>query len=818
MSQQRARSARRPARWWRRAIPARLGHDVRHAARRLARSPGFTIVAVFTLALGVGANSAIFSVVHRLLLAPPPYPAGDRLAVISTAVPGSGIRVMPTYAELTTWREAARSVDRVETVMAIDLAVAGDAAAEIVPGARVSVGFPSLLGARPILGRTFLPEDAAPGAAPVALIGEGYWRSRFGARPDVIGRTLLVSETPYTIVGVVPTAFDRALRGGARRELWLAYRAPSAGSPASQPGMTVVRLRPGATDAEAARELAAIDSAMVGRVVRRPIVERPQELLVHGARPTLLALAGAVTLVLLIACGNVANLLLVRGAARRREIAVRLALGASRGRIVGQLLVEGLLLATMAGVAAVLVAALALRVVVAVRPTNLELLDQVRLDGTTLAYALGVALATGLLCSLLPALRASTPARGGELAAGSATPAGVAGGRRFRSTLIVAEVAVSVVVLVSAGLLVRTMLRLREREPGYQPAGLLVATISPPRARYESEAARAALYRDVLAAARRLPGVAGATLVYEAPPSFAPEFGSLEVAGRTAPVDPDAVVPTNFLRPGALRVLGSRLIAGRDFQPAAGDAELHEVILGASTARRLWPDGEALGQRIRRGGWDGPWYTVVGIVADVAGSVSGGDDGRPQVYFPLDPAVGSATLALRVRGEPLAVVPSLTRMLHAIDPRLPLRDVATGEALARQTVTRQRFTMRLLLAFAALATLLAGIGLYGVIAYAVARRTREIGVRLAVGASAARVQRHVLLEGARLAGTGLAVGLVAAAAASRALAGLLYGVTPHDPATFAGVALVLGLVALVASWLPARRAARVDPLVALRAE
>ena len=814
-----------------------LLHDARYAVRALRRAPGFAIVATLTLALGIGANAAIFSVVNRLLIHPLPFRDADRLVQVWRADAKNSFLMSPMRDAALAWQRQARaSLDGAELYTNDEVTLAGEPEAEVVRAMRVSTTYASFLGVRPLAGRGFVAEDTAAGAPDVVLLGESLWRRRFGASSEILGRTVRLAGKPHTVVGVMPRVLEHSLGAGDAPALWVPFRdvtaAPKPGE--SHTAHTVARLKPGVTVEQARRELATI-AARVDTASKRSAfgsslgvsVIRPVELIGGPVRTALLVMLGAVGFVLLIACANVANLLLARATAREREIAVRAALGAGRGRLVRQLLAESLVLAVVGGVAGLVLATWGLEAIVSLRPEQLDELDGVQLDPLVLGLSALLSLATGVLFGLMPALHATRPSVGESLKAGTRSATSAAAGRRFRSALVAAEVALSLVLLAGAGLLVRSVLGLQQIDPGFQTAGLVTANIQLPRPRYAAGEAFRPFYDQIAERAARLPGVEGVAVASGVPPRMGISFGQLEVEGGGAEATRAAagdgpMVSINWVGPEYFRLLRIPTRAGRQFAPdeMAVGAKNEVAVINESMARRYWPGADAIGKRFRIGD-RGSWTTVVGVVGDVkAGGLIGDHVGNRQIYKPAAEASWpDRTLVLRVAGDdPAAVVPALKQLVRSIDPDVPLREVATVSSLMAESISRPRFNMMLLAAFALLALVLAAVGLYGVIAYSVGQRTREIGVRMALGARPGSVQRLVVFEGMRPALAGVVVGLALALALGRVLAGLLHGVSPRDPATLAAVTLLLIAVALLACLLPARRAARVDPMEAIRNE
>ena len=791
--------------------------DLRRAARTLLQRPGFFLVAVLTLALGIGANTAIFSAIYRLLLNPMPYPGGERFVTVQRAAADGGMMIAPRPALVDAWRARSRTVERMEMYHTRERTLDGEAGPEVVRGAELAHGLPAMLGLRPLVGRAPRPGDASPAAERAVWLAEGFWRRRYGARRTAVGETLRLDGQLYTIAGVMPSALGEVAAGAEAPGVWL----PLVRDSSVHFVDVVTRLRPGVTPEQARREL---DHIAAGLVDPRPMpgtwvtrVMRPDEMLGDTTRDALLLLGAAVGVVLLIACGNVANLLLVRAAGRRREVALRVALGATRGRLVRQLAAESLVLAAAGGAAGVLIASWGVGLMRSLQPADLRLLDAVRVDPAVLAFAGGLSILTALVFGAVPAVAATRPDLTTALKTDAAAAVG-GGGGRARAALVIAEIAMSVLLVVGAGLLMRSVASLQRRDVGFEPAGLLTVRLELPRSRYATEGARAAFYEQLLDAARALPGVRAAAVAFTIPPDGALMFGELAIDGRSlSPAERAAPLASNAVSPDYFRAMRIRLRAGRTFAPDGSDE--HVVVVGEGFARRYWPGESALGKRLRTGR-TGSWQTVVGVVSDVADQGFAPGAGRPQLYRPADFSFPfGQRLVLRAgAGDPLALLPAVRQTVAALDPRIPVRDAATVSALMVGSIARTRFNTALLIAFAALAVVLSTVGLYGVVSHAVAQRTREIGIRVALGAEPAGVRGLVVRQGMRLTAAGVAVGLGAALALTGLMASLVHGVAPRDPATFAAAALLIGGAALLASYVPARRATRIDATTALRAE
>ncbi|HET6229292.1 MAG TPA: ABC transporter permease, partial [Longimicrobiaceae bacterium] len=788
-----------------------LLNDLRYAVRSLSRSPAFVLTAVLTLALGIAVNTAIFSVVNRLLLQPLPFRDSGRMAYVWLSDPAIGLSVGPTAPVAEAWRTRARSLEGAETYDSREVFLGGSGEAAVVPGTSVGPGFLRFLGVAPAAGRMFTADEAARGE-PVALLSYGTWQRRFGGRADVAGATLQLDGKPYTVVGVMPRELEESDLGG-RTEVWMPL---SLQGPGPRTVSMVARLREGVTPEAAQRELAGIaaqvpDGLMPGHKWDAQLM-RPTDFLDDGVHTGLLVLMGAVGLVLLIACANVAHLFLARTAARGREMAIRTSLGAGRGALVRQLLVEGLLIAAAGGTAGLLLARWGVDALVGLRPEALSTLEGVPLNGRVLLFTAGVSALTGLLFGLLPALRG---ARVDPAVALGGSPAGLGGSRRdarLRGGMVGLEVALSVVLVVGAGLLLRSLARLGAQEPGVRVDGVAAASVTLPPNRYSSPAARYAFAQEVRERAERLPGVTSATLSVLMPAEFGIVLGQAEVEGRAGNPLEGQLLSTDWVGPEYFATVGVPLRQGRGFTDAERASGAKVAVIGESLARRLAPGGSAVGTRFRLAPKD-EWSTVVGVVGDVKGPGTHFLAKRMQMYSPLGApqlSQGQVVVVAHTRGDAGALAAGLRSLVRSADPQVAVREASTLREAMAHGLADQRFQTLLLTTFAALALLLAAVGLFGVLTYTVQQRTREIGIRIALGAGAGRVHALVLRDVGGAAAVGVVVGLVAAAATTRLATSMFFGIEPGDAVSFAAAAvLVSGVAALVAS-LPARRAARVD--------
>ena len=804
---------------------AGLLYDLRYGARTLRKSPGFTALAVLTLALGIGANTAIFSVVHAVLLRPLPFADAERLAIVAETSP-EGARRGFSYPNFVDLRDRAQSFDETGAFLTSSPNLTGDGPPVRLRGLAVTWNLFRVLGTEPQLGRLFVEEDDVPGAGATALIGHGLWKERYGGDPGVLGRVIRINEEPHTVVGVLPPDFELIRRDDVVVPL---ARTVEPNSPFTSRGnhfqlYAVAKLKPGVSTEEANAEVQALAAQLASEYPETnsgngATAERLDAVLVEDVRPALTLLLGAVGLVLLIACLNVANLMLVRATERDGEIALRLALGARRWRVSRQLLAESLLVSTLGGAAGLLVGFAAMKGLVALAPSNVPRLDQVGLDASVLLFTLVVSVLTGLFFGVLPALHAFRTDLNGVLKNAGRTTAG-ASPERARKLLLVAEVGLSLVLLVAAGLMLRTIFELTHVDPGFRTDNILTMRFNLPAQRYDVERRRT-FYDEVQARIDALPGVRSAAFALSVPIDGA-NWSSIFIA-EDKPVPPREELPSAAFSPvseGFFETLELRILRGRGFDATDTADSRHVTVVNERLAERLWPGEDPIGKRLKQG-WpedDHPWREVVGVAADV--KLNGVDRETPlEAYLPLtQESPRSLSVVVRTEGEPLALARAVEGAIHAVDADLPVFNVRSMDQLLGNAIARQRLTAVLLMGFALLALLLAAVGIFGVMSYSVACRRREIGIRIALGAHPRDVVRLVIGQGMLITVAGIAAGVGVAVAASRLTGSLLYGVSPTDPATFIAVSALLAVVAFVACALPARRATRVDPVVALRSE
>ena len=817
-----------------------VAHDLRYAARVLRKDPSFTAIAVLTLALGIGASTTVFSVVNAILLRPLPYPNVERIVFPWRVPPPSsdvGFDEIPWgRVDFLTFAGESQAFEHLGAFLGAAFNLTGAGEPVRFDGARVSAGFFPALGIAPQLGRVFRADEDQPGHELETVISDRLWRDRFGSDPAVVGRTMNLNGAVYTIVGVMPAAFTFPQSVGMpgsfvlpkHTALWVPLALSRGPRVRGEPSELAVigRLTPASSADRAQAELDAFARRMErefpqGKGWFNARVRSLTRQLAGDTRRPLLLLFGAVAVVLLIACSNIANLLLTRSIARTREFTVRAALGAAPGRLIRQLITESVLLAVIGGLAGVAVAWSGVAFVKAFGPSNIPRLTEVRIDPSVLLFAMAVSLVTGVLFGLAPAWSAAREQLVPSLNDGGHRAGQSARGTRLRNTLLVAEVALALVLIIASGLLVRTFTHLLAADGGFNPDRALTFELTLPPSSYGDGDRIVNLYRAVLQQLQALPGVASAGIGETVPMGGAGESTGLRIPGR--PVNGDLAPPfANYtiLSPGYLAAVGTPVLQGRDFLATDTADSMPVAIVNAAMARKYWPGQDAIGKQV---GLPIRSFnmTVVGIVADVK-HLSLREEPGPEIYVPFTqkpwPSMLTMHVAVRTQADPASMTGAIRAAIRAVDPGLPIAGVATLETIVDEAMAQPRFSMLLVGGFGALALLLACVGLYGAVAYSVTSRSQEIGIRLALGAPRRRVFALVLGQGVRITGLGIAIGVALALVLLKAMAGFLYGVEATDPATFVALSALLLGVALLACYVPARRATRVDPLTAMRAE
>jgi putative ABC transport system permease protein len=795
--------------------------DLRYAVRLLFKSPSFTWVAILTLTLGIGANVAIFSVVNGLLIRPLPYPDADRLHMVwqDLRAQGGPPDEWMSPANYFDWRSRATSFEELAVYGLSAPTLTGEGGEpEQLRGFTMSYGMFRVLGVSPAVGRDFTEADDKPGAPLVAIVSHGLWIRRFGADPAMVGKTITLNREPVTVIGIMPASFRSPF---GTPDVWRPVRLDPAKAPRGSVFLQgIARLKPGVSVEQTRAELGALGEAIAQEFPEekgtRILLTTLHERVIGSVRTPLLALLGAVGLVLLMACANIANLLLARATARSREVAVRIAIGASPSRLVRQLLTESLVLGGAGAVAGVVLSWWLLDVLLSMSPPGTPRLEGVRVDGVALAFAAGLALATSLVFGLAPAVHAMRSRVTEALNEGGRGGTGSRRAISARSAFIVVEMALAVMLLVGAGLLMRSLTNMISVDPGFQPGRLLVAGLSLPPAAYQTDDQVRNFYAGLLDRMQETPGVDGAGFVSVLPFSGNDTDTTFFLEGQPEPTEP-GTSPTAWFRvvsAGLFRAIGMRLEAGRFIEPTDTAATERVVVVNRALANRYFGGANPVGRRIMLGR-DRPTM-VIGVVADVHHR-SLRENPLPQMYLSSAQMPRRAmTVVVKTSREPASLAPALRAAVAALDPSLPVANVNTMESLVADSLALPRLLSNLMAAFAVAALLMAAIGIYGLMSYSVSERTREFGIRAALGAGAGDVLRLVMGQAAWLTAVALGVGAAAAYGVGRLIGSLLFGVTANDAATFAGTALLLALVSLAAGVLPARRATRVNPVIALR--
>lgn len=790
--------------------------EIRHAFRALVKSPGFALVAVLTLALAIGANTAIYSALRSLVLQPLPFRDGERFVLVwHRNLEVGGILATPSRQAIDEWRRLTHVFEAVEGVVTETLVVTDGGEPEEIPVSRIQPSLLEMLRVEPVLGRRIVGADTAADAPPVALISHRLWTQRFGADVAVVGNTVTLGEAAYTIVGVMPLRFGLPLGSDS---VWVADRRERK---ADRRESTIAKLQPGVTIEQAQRALDGMGRAARDDADRKGWsghLMAPGDR--HGSqlRVALYVLAGATGLLLLIACVNVANLVLTRNSARRRELAVRHAIGASRGRLMCHLLAESLIVAAAGGVAGLLVAYWGLAAMTALRPHNLAVLDRVHLDGAAFTFAAAVSLAAAILFGLAPAVAAARINLQDVLKTGgwSATASGL----RVRKGLAVAQIAIGLVLAVAASLLLRSYANLTAVDPGFDPTGVLSVQVSLPADRYPATdtVRRHAFFEEVLSSVRALPGVSAAAVGSGVPPSMGIMFGTLEIEGQPQSTQTSGLFTGGYITPSYFSTLRIPIVDGRAFTDADSAGREPVAIVGRSLADRHWRGQSPLGSRVRISTAT-QWATVVGIAADVKGISLTNAAGTPQIYFPrAQTQPGFGVVAVRATDDPVALIPAIKATIWALDPKLPLADIATAAQLLARATSQARFSLALLSAFAFCGLALVTVGVYGVMALFVGQRQRELGLRVALGASRGAVAGLVLHQAIGVLAGGLALGTAGAVMLTGFLQALLFEIPARDSVSFVTAIAAIAVAAACATLVPLRRVATLDPSAVLRGD
>jgi putative ABC transport system permease protein len=806
--------------------------DLRFGLRMLARRPGFTLVAVIALALGIGANTAIFSVVNSILLRPLPYDEPERLVQLNHNYPQISLKASVSAFGYSLYREQVKSFEAIAAVWGVSLNLTDGGEPERLNSSAVTASFFPLLGAKAARGRAFLVEEEQAGRNKVAVLSDALWQRRFGGDSGIVNKTITLNGENYTVVGVMSPGFQFGREFGRITDLWVPLTfTPAQLSPNNLNNEFLAvfgRLRSGVTFNQAQAELDNLAENIRQQYSRGTTreqwnltIDRLTELVTGDIRPALLVLLGAVALVLLIACANVANLLLARAADRQREIAVRVALGAGRFRVIRQLLTESVLLALVGGLLGLGIAAWGVGLLAKLRDLRIPRIHEIGLDWRVLGFTLGVSVLTGVIFGLVPALQSAKTDLHETLKEGGRAGAGAARGW-MRSALVVVEMALALMLLIGAGLLIRSFWRLQQVSPGFEPQHLLSMNVGLPDYKYREPAQKVNFFRQVLPQISALPGVQSVGAVSILPLSGSNSSGSFQIEGRQIPQGQSSphgdrwAATAGYFETMKIPLVRGRFFSERDTAEAPGVAIIDETM-----ARKYWPNEDPLGKRIgfERDAQNNPrWREIVGLVGHVKHRGLEGES-RVQYYIPYEQRTTPGMfLVVRTAGDPAAMANSVRGVIRNIDRDLPVFRVTTLEQLVADSMIQRRFAMTLLGIFAAVALLLAAVGLYGVLAYAVTQRSHEIGIRMALGASGRDVLRLVVRQGMTLALIGVALGVAGSVALTSLIAGLLFGISARDPLTFVVIALALTGVALLACYIPARRATKVDPMIALRYE
>jgi putative ABC transport system permease protein len=809
--------------------------DLRYGLRALRRSPGFALGAVFVLALGIGANTAIFSIVNAALLRPLPYDEPSRLMQVWHIPPAKSFPGLTLFsvspANYLDWQRQSSSFEAMAAYGGRSLTFGGTERPEAIVAAAVGPEFFTVLRVRPAIGRTFTPDENLPGGAKVILLSYKFWRDHFGSDASIVGRDITINSRPYSVVGVMPEQFSLP----SWSQVWvpLGWSNEERAIRGNHNYMVIGRLRSGVDIAQAKTELAAISARLEQEYPADDkgwgaTIVPLREQLVGDIRPALLVLLGAVVFVLLIACANVANLVLAKTLARRKEIAIRTALGAGRAAILRHLLAETVLLSVGGGALGLLLAFGSIRVLAKALADRLPRFVEVTLDTQVLVFTLLLSIVAGVLAGLIPSLRFTRTDLNEALKQGQSRGSSDASGGRTRNVLVVSEVALSLVLLIGAGLMVRTLWELRNVRPGFDSSNVLTMSVSVPRDKFASPAGQINFFTEVLQRVRALPGVDSAGVIDSLPLGDGGSHQPFSIEGHPVlPMSEQPEVDVRLISPGYLRAMRVPIVRGRDLSDADAAGRPGATLISEALAHRFWPNEDPIGKHLTLTFFPGVVREIVGIAGDVKGDSL--DQTRPAdtIYVPLAQLSVSPgekwgsfglTLAVRTFSDPHHATSAVTSAIHQVGPDIPVIDVLSMDDVIAQSMSPQRFNFLLLAAFAALALLLAAVGIYGVLSYTVRRRVREIGIRMALGASHSDVLKMIVTDGMKPILAGVGIGLVASLALSRLVASLIFGVHPTDPLTFTAVVLILVTVGILANILPAYRATRIEPVRILREE
>ncbi len=806
--------------------------DFQHGFRNLLKHRGFTAIAVITLALGIGANTAMFSVINAVLLRPLPYKDPGRLVTIWEESPQRGLYELPvSYANFRDWVDQNNSFEQISAYTFTNLNLSGEGEPARLSTVRVSANLFHLVGASPLLGRTFLPEEDNEGANRVVILGHSLWQSQFGSNPGIVGRSLTLNNQSYTVVGVMPANFQFPVGFGYLGkvlndpiDLYIPLAATSAELRRGNYSFFALgRLKQDVTIDQARADMTTIERRLElaypeGNTGIGVSLVGTHEQTVKEVRPALLVLLGAVAFMLLIACANIANLLLARAASREKEIAIRTALGASRLRILRLILAESLLLSLAGGCFGFLLAIWGTDALLALTPDNVPRLNEVGVDARVFGFTLAISVVTGIIFGLIPGFYAVRSELNEGLKEGSRGSMASVAGKRIRSVLVSVEVALSLVLLIGAGLMIKSFLRLQQTNLGFNAENVLAVNVTLPSSKYSEDRQQATFFHEALQRLESVTGVQSVGATTALPLTLSLSGSDFRIEGRPEPAPgTEMIINTISISPGYFRTLGITVMKGRDFSDRDNSDAPQVAIINADLARIYFPNEDPIGRRITFDDGES-WMSIVGIVGDIK-QLGLDSSTQPQAYFPyFQVPTRSMSLVVRTASDPLSLTAMVKSQIQTIEKDIPINDLKTMQQLLAESISGRRFNMLLLTLFAAVALMLAVVGIYGVMSYTVTQRTHEIGVRVAIGAEPLDVFRMVIKQGMTLATIGVVFGLLGAFALTRLMTTMLFGVEPTDPTTFLGIAALLTGVSLVACCIPGRRATKVDPLVALRYE